>query len=419
MSILLRQVQIVDPSSPFHQQKVDVFIENGVIRQIGQLSTGADQEVNLPGLCASPGWTDIFSHFNDPGFEFRETLETGSAAAVSGGYTDVLLVPNTAPVVHNKALVEYLVGKSRSLPVTIHPIGAITKNAEGKELAEMYDMVASGAVAFSDGPNPVQSSGLLLKALQYVKAVNKVVIQVPDDRTISTSGLMNEGIVSTQLGLPGMPAIGEELMIMRDIELAKYTGSKIHITGISTGKSLQLVMAAKSEGVQVTCSVTPYHLYFCDEDLAEYDTNLKVNPPLRTASDREALRKGVITGEVDCIAAHHFPQDTDHKMVEFEYAANGISGIETAFGMVMTALPQLSAERVVALFATNPRSLFGLPAASIDVRSTAAITLFAPGETWSVQKFHSKSTNNPMQGKQLTGKPLGIINKDQLFLSQL
>jgi dihydroorotase len=418
MEILLRQVHIIDPSSPFHQQQVDILVQNGFIVDIGTISRPTDKEISIPGLTASPGWTDIFSHFTDPGFEYKETLETGAYAAAAGGYTDVMILPNTNPVLHNKAGIEYIVQRSKNLPVNIHPIAAITRNTEGKELAEMYDMYQSGAVAFSDGTSAIQSSGLLLKALQYIKAINKSIIQVPDDHSISATGLVNEGIISTQLGLPGKPAIAEELMIARDIELAKYTGSKIHITGISSANSVQLIKKAKEEGLSVTCSVTPYHLCFSDEDLTTYDTNLKVNPPLRTKADRQALRDGVKSGVIDCIAAHHLPQDTDHKQLEFEYAQYGMTGIETTFAVVRTCLPELSLEKIIELLSINPRSIFDLPGQGININSIASLTLFLPDEHWIVGILRSKSKNSPFIGKELTGKPVGIINKDKVFLNQ-
>ncbi|HEV7622009.1 MAG TPA: dihydroorotase [Flavisolibacter sp.] len=418
MDILLRQVLITDPSSPFHQQQADIFIQNGIIAEIGIINRSSDKEVSIRGLSVSPGWTDIFSNFCDPGFEFKETLESGAKAAASGGYTDVFILPNTNPVVHNKSGVEYIVQRSKSLPVNIHPIAAITKNTEGKELAEMYDMYNSGAVAFSDGTSSVQSSGLLLKALQYIKAIDKTIIQLPDDKSISASGLINEGIISTQLGLPGKPAIAEELMIARDIELAQYTDSRIHFTGVSTAAGLALIKTAKEKGIAVSCSVTPYHLFFSDEDLTGYDTNLKVNPPLRTKADREALKQGVISGLVDCIATHHMPQETDHKMVEFEYANYGMTGLETCFGLLRTSIPELSAERIVALLSIRPRTIFGLPSQTIEINKPAALSLFNPQERWKFEHTASRSHNSPLFGIQLTGKPAGIINKDSLFLNQ-
>jgi dihydroorotase len=419
MNILVRQARIIDPSSSFHLQTADLLIENGVITSIeSAISVGADKIIDVPGLHLSPGWVDVFAHFCDPGFEFKETLESGTAAAAAGGFTDVLVVPNTAPVVHSKATVEYIVQKSRYLPVSVHPLGAITKNNEGKELAEMYDMHASGAVAFSDGTCSVQSSGLLLKALQYLKAVDKTIIQLPDDRAINPGGLMNEGIVSTRLGLPGRPAIAEELMVARDIELVKYTGSRLHFTGISTAKSVALIRKAKSEGLEVTCSVTPYHLYFSDDDLQQYDTNLKVNPPLRTAADRQALQQALLDGTIDCIASHHLPQDIDNKVSEFEYAKYGMIGLQTAFAVVRTAVPQLTPERLVELFATAPRKIFGLAGGEINQGARARLSLFAPDARWTFDQNRSRSANSPFLGASLTGAPVGIINEDKLFLNQ-
>jgi dihydroorotase len=419
MDILLRQVRVIDPSSPFHQQTIDIFIQNGVIAEAGKVNRSTDQEINISGLSVSPGWLDIFSHFWDPGFEYKETLESGAASAAAGGFTDVMVLPNTNPVLHNKAGIEYIVQRSRNLAVTIHPIAAITRNTEGKELAEMYDMHQSGAVAFSDGTNTIQSGGLLLKALQYIKAINKTIIQLPDDKSISASGLMNEGIISTQLGLPGKPAIAEELMIARDIELAKYTNSKLHFTGISTARSVELISKAKSEGLLISCSVTPYHLCFTDSDLTSYDTNLKLNPSLRTKNDRDALREGVMNGTIDCIASHHMPQDTDHKVVEFEYAHDGMIGLETAFAVVRTCLPELPLEKIIDLFCIKPRKLFDLPVPVIGKDQTACISLFLPDENWNVGMQKSKSKNSAFTGKTLKGRAMGIINKEKLFLNEL
>jgi dihydroorotase len=246
MTILIRKAIITQAGSPFNGQQKDILITGGVIVQIADnITEKADTVIEHDELQVSPGWVDIFAHFCDPGYEFKETLQTGANAAAAGGYTHVLVLPNTNPVVHSKSQVEYIKEKSRSLPVNIHPIGAISKNAEGKDLAEMYDMFASGAIAFSDGVNAVQSAGVLLKALQYVKAFDGVLIQVPQDKSIGTHGLMNEGIVSTRLGLPGKPVIAEEMMVARDIELIEYSASRLHFTGVSTGRSVDHIKKAR------------------------------------------------------------------------------------------------------------------------------------------------------------------------------
>lgn len=423
MKILIRQAFVADPNSSFNGTTQDILIDNGVVVTISKsITSGIDNTVTVieqEGLVISPGFTDLFSHFCDPGLEYRETLESGAAAAAAGGYTQVFTLPNTQPVVSNKTQVQYIVQGTATLPVTIRPLGTITKNGEGKELAEMYDMYNAGAVAFSDGNNPVQSPGLLLKALLYVKAFDGVLIQVPVDESISKYGLMHEGIVSTRMGLPGIPAIGEELLIQRDIELAKYTGSKLHFTGVSTARGIQLIKDAKEAGIQVTCSVTPYHLLFCDEDLADYDTNLKVTPPLRLRSDMLALRQAVLNGVADCIASHHLPQNWDNKTCEFEYAKPGMISLQTAYAAVQTAIPELLPTQVAALFAVNPAKIFATEQTSLAEGAAASFTLFQPGGTTVLTTANNKSrsVNSPFLNKTLNGKVLGIIHKGKNYLS--
>ncbi|MDR3715280.1 MAG: dihydroorotase [Puia sp.] len=420
MKILIKQAFITNQRSPHNGTIQDILIEGGVISAIRpSISEAADILVDHPGLHISTGWMDIFSNFGDPGYEYKENLETGAAAAAAGGYTDVFVIPNTLPVVDTKSQVEYIRQKSRLLPVAIWPIGAVTKGLQGKDLAEMYDMRNSGAAAFSDGTLPVQSPGLLLKALQYIKTFEGVIIQIPDDKTVGSNGLINEGVVSTRLGLPGKPMMAEELIIARDIELVRYTGSKIHFTGVTSPKSLEYIKRAKEEGLGVSCSVTPYHLYFTDADLTGYDTNLKVYPPLRTGADVRALRNGVMDGTVDCIATHHFPHEYDSKILEFEYARYGMTGLETTYSVLRTVLPDLGSDRMAALLSENPAKIFGFERAPIAEGQPARLTLFAPAATSLLQEntTRSKSKNTPFIGKELSGRVIGIVSGDKHVLN--
>ncbi|RFS26507.1 dihydroorotase [Chitinophaga silvatica] len=413
MHILLKNVQIIAPTSPFHGQQKDISIQNGVIQQIGDgLEDARATVISGSNLHVSAGWMDVFAHFCDPGQEYKEDLHSGIQAAATGGFTTVMIIPNTQPALHTKPQIEYVISKSRHSAATLLPIGAVTKNIEGTGLAEMYEMREAGAVAFSDGIKPVQSPGLLLKALQYIKAFDGTLIQLPDDQSISAHGLMNEGIHSTQLGMPGKPALSEELIIQRDIEIAKYTDSSIHFTGISTRKSVDLIAAAKADGVKVTCSVTPYHLSLTDASLVNYDTNLKVNPPLRTAEDVKAIQEAIVRGVVDCFATHHLPQDWDAKVLEFEYAKNGMIGLESAFGVIGQYLPQLSLEQLIQMLTVHPRNIFNLPVPEIKEGAQANLTIFDPAATWEFNDSHiaSKSKNSAYLGQQLKGKVHSTVN---------
>lgn len=412
MKLLIRQATILSPHSPLHRQTKDLLIQDGTILSIDdQIENHDVRVIEAPDLHISTGWMDIFADFADPGFEYRETLQTGASAAAAGGFTDVMLLPNTKPAIHDKSQVNYITSQSKQLPVNLLPIGAITKNTEGKELAEMYDMQEGGAVAFSDGIKPLQQAGIMIKALQYVKAFNGTIIQVPEDTSIGAGGLMNEGIISTRLGLPGKPAIAEELMVARDINLAQYTESRIHFTGISTAQSIEHIRKAKEAGIQVTASASPCHLFFTEEDLQHYDTNLKLNPPLRSKSDRDALRAALLDGTIDCIASHHLPQHSDHKDCEFEYAKPGMITLEALFASVNTWWTK-GIDELVNTLAVKPRQVFGIPVPEIKAGTEAKLTLFSPSahQTFSTNQLRSKSANCAFTGHELKGLVYGIIN---------
>ncbi len=414
MKLLIKKALIADRNSTLFEQTKDILVIDGIITEIAdEIVENADETVVMEGLAVSQGWVDIFSDFADPGYEYRESIESGAAAALAGGFSHVFVVPNTKPSIQNKPQVSYIIEKARQLPINVYPIGAVSKNIEGKDLAEMYEMQKAGAVAFSDGLHPVQSSGLLLKALQYINAFNGTIIQLPVDKSIGSFGLMTEGIVSTQLGLPGSPALSEILIIKRDLDLLRYTNSKLHITGVSTAESIALIAAAKAEGLPVSCSITPYHLFYCDEDMVNYDTNLKVTPPLRNRSDMMALRKAVEDGVVDCITSHHLPQNWDNKTCEFEYAANGMIGLQTSFNVVNHLLNNLSPSKLADLMGNNARKLFNLSNYSIEINGIADFTLFTKAGTATFTKEinKSKSANSAFFDVPLAGKVVGVYTK--------
>jgi dihydroorotase len=328
-------------------------------------------------------------------------------------------VPNTNPCIDSKTNIEYIKNTSLALPVQILPIGAVTTATHGKTLAEMIEMRDAGAVAFSDGTNPIQQAGLLVKALQYVKAFQGTIMQVPMDISLSINGFVNEGILSTQLGLPGIPAIAEEIMVARDIALCAYANSSLHLTGISTAKSLELIKAAKAKLIRVTCSVTPYHLLLNEEEIQHYNTDAKVNPPLRTKEDMLALQKGLLDGTIDCIASHHFPQELDAKQCEFGFALYGMSTIENCF-QAIASIPGITAEKIYFVLSRHCKAIFGLPENGIAVQQPAIASLFQldTEELISKTSMISKGKNNAFTGKSLQGKIRATLNHQPPYIEK-
>jgi dihydroorotase len=421
MQVIIRKARIIDPQSDYHDKVVDLLIEDGIIKDVApKISVKADTVVEGDDLFVSPGWVDVFADYREPGFEQKETIATGLNAAAAGGFTDVMLAPNTQPAVSSKSIVQFILRNASGSAVTVHPIGAVTQNIDGKDLAEMLDMRSNGALAFSDGWKPVQNAGLLLKALEYVKAFHGTLLQIPVDTTLASGGLMNEGTTSTMLGMAGIPALSETLMVHRDIELVRYTGSKLHITGISSAVSVEMIRKAKAEGLMVTCSVTPYHLALTEESLTSYNSLYKVSPPLRSEADRQALIAGLKDGTIDCIATHHRPQEWDAKAKEFEYAADGMAVQELAFNIMWEALKDdIGIDRLVEAMSVIPRDIFGLQPQEIKTGSNASLTIFSINGTHTLirQNVNSLSYNNPFIDNPLQGRVVGIFNNGQLHLN--
>ncbi len=420
MNLLIKNCLIADRSSPFNLQRKNLLIIDGIIRSVSEsASENADVVIEGNNMVATQGWVDCFSFLGEPGYEFRETLASGASAFSAGGFTHVFCLPNTLPVCDQKTQAEFIANYRHSAPAKLYPVGAVSKKAEGRELAEMYDLKNSGAIAFSDGLRPIQSPVFLVKALQYLKAGDTPIIQLPVDEAFGRLGLMNEGIVSTQMGLPGQPAIAEELMIQRDIALLRYAGGKLHITGVSSKAGIEAIRAAKAEGLNVSCSLTPAHLFFCEDDLKHYDTHLKLSPPLRTPADREALQQAVLDGTVDCIASHHLPQNIDAKQCDFESAQYGMIGAQTAFAATRSAVEGLTAGDVERLFSARAREIFGIPLQPIAEGAAADITVFSMDDDF---VFHpennlSRSANSAFFGRRLSGKVIAAIRKTKLSLA--
>lgn len=412
MQILLKNARIFDGTPEIRTQ--DILIQHGIIEAMGdkiQAPSGADVWES-PELSVSPGWLDIGVYAADPGYEHREDLNTAAAAAAAGGFTAMACFPNTDPALHTKSEILYVKNKSADLPVHCYPIGAVSQDCAGKDLAELFDMHAAGAVAFSDGKRAVQDAGLLLRALQYAKAFNGLVLNVPHHNTIAAGGQMHEGVMSTSLGLKGLPALAEELMVQRDLSLLEYSGGRLHIHLVSTAKSVEMIRTAKKAGLPVTCSVAVANLCFSDEKLIDFDSNWKVVPPLRSQSDSRALIDGISDGTIDFICSNHTPWHEEAKNLEFPYADFGMIGLETVFALCRTFLKKtLTVEKLVEKMCLAPRQILGLPTPKIAPGERAELTVFDPNAEWVLEEkdIRSKSRNTPLIGQTFKGKVLGIV----------
>ena len=415
MALILKGVRAVDPQVDL-DSVCDVLIEDGKIAQIGEnLSVPGAEVRDMTGKVLVPGLVDIHVHLREPGYEFKEDIHSGTRAAAHGGFTAVCAMPNTLPVTDTAFAVEYTKARAKEVGACrVYISGACTKGLKGESLAEMGDMAAHGAVAFTDDGRGVQGAGMMRRVMDYAAQFNRVVMSHCQDEDLVGTGQVNEGVVSTRLGVAGWPAEGEELQIQRDIALSRLTGCPLHIQHISTERGLNAVRAAKTEGLKVTCEVTPHHL-FLNEDMigVDYNTNFKVNPPLRTKSDCKALIEGVVDGSVDVIVTDHAPHAAYEKDREFELAPFGMTGIETSVGLILTNLVNpgvITWQRMVELMAVAPREILRVEPVTLAVGSVADVTIIDPNLAWTVteQDFQSKATNSAFIGANLIGRATDV-----------
>lgn len=416
MKVLIKEAHIIAPGSVYHDQILDLKIKNGVIEKLGNdLAMDDCSEVKIPNLKVSIGWFDSSVSFGEPGFEDRETIENGLQVAAQSGFTGVALQPNALPVIDNQSHIFFVKQKAAQSATSLYPIGALTKNSEGTDLAELYDMKNAGAIAFGDYNASISNANLFKIGLQYVQDFDGLILSFCQDEKIKGSGVANEGVVSTRLGLKGIPSLAEELIVARNLFLLEYTSGKLHIPTISSAKTVALIKEAKQKGLQVTCSVSVHHLTLTDEVLTTFDSRYKVLPPLRSESDRLALIEGVLDGTIDCITSDHNPIDIEHKKMEFDLAKNGTIGLESAFGALMTVLPI----EVIVQKLTAARSIFDLQQPEIKEGAQANLTLFTTDEKWTFSKesILSKSKNSAFLGFEMNGNVVGIFNNDKLVIN--
>lgn len=423
-------LQNVKPVGGSHdgQQVTNIRIKDGNIVEIGNdLSPSNNEKVHdAGGSYISGGWMDMHVHFREPGYEHKETIKTGCAAAAFGGFTEVACMPNTNPPIHTRDVVEFIRKKAASMAVDVHPIGCVSKEREGKAIAEMADMQQGGAVAFSDDGDPVYDSELMRVALEYSSMLGVAVINHEEDLKLSRPGHMHEGEVSTRLGLDGTPGIAEEVMIARDLLLAEFTGGHIHVAHISTAKAVELVRRAKAEGVNVTTEVCAHHFDLTDEEIErrDFDTNVKMHPPLRTQKDVDAMIEGLADDTIDVICTDHAPHSIEEKEVEFIYAPNGVIGLETAWSITVKQLlksGRMELNEVLDKLISKPREILNLEVPVIEKGATANLTLFNIDEEWmfTKERVRSKSKNSPYLGENLTGRAEAIYNKSQFIVNTL
>jgi dihydroorotase len=421
MRLLIRQARVIDPGNEFHSRRADLLIANGKISRIsGTIRAKSDYRViEAEDLFISRGWIDLQAAACDPGFEHKEDLESLMRCAAAGGFTAVCVHSATNPPLHTKAQIEYLIGKSKRGVCRIIPFGTVSQEGKGQDLSEMYDMKLSGAGAFSDYKKPLSDSGLLLRALQYADNIGSLIIAHCQDETISLKGQMNEGPVAVSLGLRGIPALAEELMVERNIRILEYSGGRLHIPCITSAGSIPLIRKAKAAGLKITCGVPVANLLLEDKELADFDTNYKLDPPLRAKQDVNALRQAVLNGTIDVIVSDHQPQDKESKELEFDLAESGMISLQTAFGCALKALGSDHVEEIVRAFSEAPRKILGQKTRLLREGDPADLTLFSTKGSFTLNAENnlSPSANSPFLDRKLPGRVVGIVRRDKSFFN--
>lgn len=422
MKAVLKNINLLHPEQKINEKGIDILLVDGVITKIGKLtkedSSGAEV-FNLSGKYVVPGLFDMHVHLREPGREDEETVITGCNAAANGGYTGIACMPNTEPAIDSAEVVELIHKQASKHLVDVHVVGAATLGRKGEVISPMAELQEAGVVGFSDDGVAIKTAGILKRTLEYSKMFDMPIIEHCEDESLA-GGAMNEGINSTMLGLPPIPSIAEDLIVTRDIMVSEYTGGKIHIAHISTKKSIEMVREAKKKGLKVTAEVAPHHFTLTDDAVKTYDTNTKMNPPLRTQEDLDEVYRGLKDDTIDCIASDHAPHSLEEKEAEFEHAPNGIIGIETQVGLALTELLHkkvLPLEKLIEKMAINPRKILNIPVPKFEAGQNANFTILDIDEIWTVDlsKSKSKSKNSPFDKKLLTGKAVAVINKQKMF----
>lgn len=419
MKVLIKDALILHKGSPYHRKKKDILISNGKIKKIDINLKEEGKVISGKRLMVSIGWFDMRANFSDPGQEHKEDVLSGCASAAAGGFTGVALLPNTKPVIQSKNDISYVLSKAQRCLTDVYPYGSVTKDNKGEEITEMIDQHTAGAVAFTDGEKPVWNTDIMLKALLYVEKFKGLVINIPQEKWLNMLGHMHEGHTSTILGTKGLPSISEEIMIERDLRILEYAGGRIHFSNISTVEAVKLIRKAKRNGLDVTCDIAAHQIAFTDADLIDFDTNLKVNPPFRGRKEINALIKGLEDGTIDIIVSSHTPQDIESKVLEFDHADFGITGLQTVYPILVDKLGGNGWDVFLDKISINPRKRLGLSIPEIEVGADANLTIFDPSVEWDFDEGsnQSKSLNSPFLGKKLRGKVIAVIHKgkEQIF----